>query len=171
MILKTSYAGTARRGLFTSLHDIGKIKVPDRILLKPGKLTSEEFRVMQSHPADGRELIDLLLENYGLNGVGFVDMLRNITNYHHEYVDSSGYPAGLSGDQIPIEARIVTVADVFDALTSKRPYKKAWTNEQAYQKLQEMSGKQFDPQCVDALLNSKVEIEEIQRTFMENDYG
>ncbi len=157
--------------LFAPLHDLGKIKVPDRILLKPDKLTSEEFSVMQSHPGDGRELIDLLLENYGLNGVGFVDMLRNITNYHHEYVDGSGYPEGLSGDQIPIEARIVTVADVFDALTSERPYKKAWTNEQAYQKLQEMSGKQFDPQCVDALLNSKVEIEEIQRTFMENDYG
>jgi len=157
--------------LFAPLHDLGKIKVPDRILLKPGKLTQEEFSVMQSHPADGRVLIDSLLENYGLNGVGYVEMLRNIANYHHEYVDGTGYPDGLVGGAIPIEARIVTVADVFDALTSKRPYKEAWTNEQAYEKLQEMAGKQFDPDCVEALLSSKDQIEEIQCTFLENDYG
>jgi len=157
--------------LFAPLHDIGKIQVPDRILLKPGKLTQEEFSVMQSHPANGRMLIDSLLENYGLNGVGYVEMLRNIANYHHEYVDGTGYPDGLVGGAIPIEARIVTVADVFDALTSKRPYKEAWTNEQAYKKLQEMAGKQFDPDCVEALLSSKSQVEEIQRTFLENDYG
>jgi HD-GYP domain-containing protein (c-di-GMP phosphodiesterase class II) len=157
--------------LFAPLHDLGKIKVPDRILLKPDKLTSEEFSVMKNHPSDGRELIDLLLENYGLNGVGYVEMLRNIANYHHEFVDGSGYPDGLKGEAIPIEARIVTVADVFDALTSERPYKKAWSNDEAYTKLQEMSGKQFDPECVQALLANKEEIEEIQRSFMENDYG
>ena len=157
--------------LFAPLHDLGKIKVPDRILLKPDKLTSEEFSVMKDHPKDGRELIDSLMENYGLSGIGYVSMLRNIANYHHEYVDGSGYPEGLVGEAIPIEARIVTVADVFDALTSERPYKKAWSNEEAYKKLKEMSGKQFDPQCVEALLNNKDEIEAIQRTFMENDYG
>jgi HD-GYP domain-containing protein (c-di-GMP phosphodiesterase class II) len=157
--------------LFAPLHDLGKIKVPDRILLKPDKLTSEEFSVMKDHPKDGRELIDSLMENYGLSGIGYVSMLRNIANYHHEYVDGSGYPEGLVGEKIPIEARIVTVADVFDALTSERPYKKAWSNEEAYEKLKEMSGKQFDPQCVEALLNNKDEIEAIQRTFMENDYG
>jgi HD-GYP domain-containing protein (c-di-GMP phosphodiesterase class II) len=157
--------------LFAPLHDLGKIKVPDRILLKPDKLTTEEFSVMQNHPKDGRELIDLLLENYGLNGVGHVEMLRNIANFHHEFVDGSGYPDGLKGDSIPIEARIVTVADVFDALTSERPYKKAWSNEAAYQRLQEMSGKQFDPECVQALIKNKAKIEEIQRTFLENDYG
>ncbi|MFD2231237.1 HD-GYP domain-containing protein [Alkalimarinus sediminis] len=157
--------------LFAPLHDLGKIKVPDRILLKPDKLTNEEFSIMKSHPQDGRELIDSLLENYGLNGIGHVDMLRNIANYHHECVDGSGYPEGLIGEAIPIEARIVTVADVFDALTSERPYKKAWSNEAAYEKLKELSGKQFDPQCVDALLAHTDEIEEIQRTFIENDYG
>jgi len=157
--------------LFAPLHDLGKIKVPDRILLKPDKLTSEEFSIMKSHPKDGRELIDSLLENYGLNGIGHVDMLRNIAHYHHEYMDGSGYPEGLIGEDIPIEARIVTVADVFDALTSERPYKKAWNNEAAYEKLKELSGKQFDPQCVEALLANTSEIEEIQRTFIENDYG
>ena len=157
--------------LFAPLHDLGKIKVPDRILLKPDKLTTEEFSVMKDHPKDGRELIDSLMENYGLSGIGYVSMLRNIANYHHEYVDGSGYPEGLAGEAIPIEARIVTVADVFDALTSERPYKKAWSNEEAYKKLKEMSGIQFDPQCVEALLSNKEEIESIQRTFMENDYG
>ncbi len=157
--------------LFAPLHDLGKIKVPDRILLKPDKLTREEFSIMKSHPQDGRDLIDSLLENYGLNGIGHVDMLRNIANYHHEFIDGSGYPEGLAGEDIPIEARIVTVADVFDALTSERPYKKAWNNEAAYQKLRELSGIQFDPQCVEALLAHTDEIEEIQRTFVENDYG
>lgn len=157
--------------LFAPLHDLGKIKVPDRILLKPDKLTNEEFSIMKSHPQDGRELIDSLLENYGLNGIGHVDMLRNIANYHHECMDGSGYPEGLTGEDIPIEARIVTVADVFDALTSERPYKKAWNNEAAYKKLKELSGQQFDPQCVEALLAHTDEIEEIQRTFVENDYG
>ncbi len=157
--------------LFAPLHDLGKIKVPDRILLKPDKLTNEEFTVMKDHPTDGKELIESLMENYGLSGIGYVSMLENIAQYHHEYVDGSGYPEGLSGEDIPIEARIVTVADVFDALTSERPYKKAWSNEEAYTKLKEMSGIQFDPQCVEALLKNKDEIEAIQRTFMENDYG
>ncbi len=157
--------------LFAPLHDLGKIKVPDRILLKPDKLTHEEFSVMKSHPKDGRELIDALLENYGLNGIGYLEMLRNIANYDHESIDGSGYPDGLVGEQIPIEARIVTVADVFDALTSQRPYKEAWSNEKAYAKLKEMAGKQLDRQCVEALLSNIDEIEAIQRTFKENDYG
>ncbi len=157
--------------LFAPLHDLGKIKVPDRILLKPDKLTTEEFSIMKSHPQDGRDLIDSLLENYGLNGIGHVDMLRNIANYHHEFIDGTGYPEGLKGENIPIEARIVTVADVFDALTSERPYKEAWSNESAYAKLREMAGSQLDPQCVEALLSNTDEIEAIQRSFVENDYG
>ena len=157
--------------LFAPLHDLGKIKVPDRILLKPDKLTKEEFSIMKSHPQDGRELIDSLLENYGLNGIGHVDMLRNIANYHHEFIDGTGYPDGLKGESIPIEARIVTVADIFDALTSERPYKDAWSNSAAFDKLTEMAGSQLDPQCVEALLSNIDEIEAIQRSFVENDYG
>jgi HD-GYP domain-containing protein (c-di-GMP phosphodiesterase class II) len=150
---------------------LGKIKVPDRILLKPDKLTKEEFSIMKSHPQDGRDLIDSLLENYGLNGIGHVDMLRNIANYHHEFIDGTGYPEGLKGENIPIEARIVTVADIFDALTSERPYKEAWSNKAAFSKLREMAGSQLDPQCVEALLSNVDEIEAIQRSFVENDYG
>lgn len=157
--------------LFSPLHDLGKIKVPDKILLKPGKLTAEEFEVMKTHSNDGKILIEKLLENYGLGGIGYVDMLKNIANYHHESLDGSGYPEGLTGNDIPIEARIVTVADVFDALTSKRPYKNAWSNEQAISKLKEMSGDKLDPACVNALLDSMDEVEEIQQTFSENSVG
>ena len=157
--------------LFAPLHDLGKITIPDRILLKPGKLTEEEFNVMKSHASDGKLLIEKLLYNYGLNGIGYVDMLKNIANHHHEAMDGSGYPDGLKGDDIPIEARIVAVADVFDALTSHRPYKKAWSNEKAIEKLTEMSGSKLDPVCVDALLQSMDEVIEVQQTFVENEFG
>lgn len=157
--------------LFSPLHDLGKIKTPDNILLKPDKLTPEEFEVMKSHSTDGKVLIEKLLENYGLSGISHVDMLKNIAHHHHENVDGSGYPEGLSGEAIPIEARIVAVADVFDALTSARPYKKAWSNQQAIEMLHEMSGRKLDPTCVNALLESIDEIEEIQRVFIENEVG
>lgn len=157
--------------LFSPLHDLGKITVPDNILLKPGKLTKDEFEVMKTHANDGKKLIDKLLDNYGLSGIGYVDMLKNITKHHHESLDGTGYPAGLAGDHIPIEARIVAVADVFDALTSVRPYKKAWSNEDAINKLREMSGVKLDPECVDALLESMDEVEDIQKAFIENEVG
>ncbi len=157
--------------LFAPLHDIGKIKIPDHILLKQGTLTPQEYDTMKSHSAEGKAMIDNLLTNYGLNGVTHVEMLRNIALHHHEAMDGSGYPDGLQGDQIPLEARIVTVADVFDALTSRRPYKEAWSNDRAFAKLRELSGSKLDADCVDALLNNREEIEQIQRSFSENQYG
>ena len=157
--------------LFAPLHDLGKIKIPDRILLKPGKLTDDEFDVMKTHSTDGKMLIEKLLENYGLGGIGYVDMLKNIAHHHHEAMDGSGYPAGLKGEDIPIEARIVAVADVFDALTSRRPYKEAWSNDKAIEKLKEMSGNKLDPTCVNALLDCMDEVKEIQNTFVENEFG
>lgn len=157
--------------LFAPLHDIGKLSIPDSILLKPGKLTAAEFEVMRSHSGKGREIIDRLLENYGLDGIEYVDILRNIALYHHEAIDGSGYPERLLQQQIPIEARIVAVADVFDALTSVRPYKSAWSNEQAFEALRTMAGDKLDGDCVAALTDNREEVERIQQRFDENRFG
>lgn len=157
--------------LFSPLHDIGKIAIPDNILLKKGKLDAEEFAVMKTHTLKGREIIEEMLKHFGMQGLHRGDMLRNITEFHHETLNGLGYPQGLMGDEIPIEARIIAVADIFDALTSKRPYKEAWSNDEAFTLLQEISGKQLDPDCVAALLSQQAQIEEIQHRFHEDRYG
>ncbi len=157
--------------MFSPLHDIGKIAIPDRILLKPDRLDEEEMRVMRTHPLRGEEMISDMLRNFGLQNTGHVDMLRNIAAYHHEAVNGRGYPEGRSGDDIPLEARIVAVADVFDALTSQRPYKEAWDNASAFKMLQKMAGEQLDRECVEALLSQTAQIEAIQQQFRGNVYG
>jgi len=157
--------------LFSPLHDIGKIAIPDDILLKPGKLDEEEFEIMKTHTIMGREMIDNMLKHFGIDALDHSDILRNITQYHHEKMDGMGYPDGLKGEAIPIEARIIAVADIFDALTSSRPYKMAWNNEQAFELLQEMAGNTLDLDCVNALLSHLEEIEQIQQRFRENPYG
>ena len=157
--------------LFAPLHDLGKITIPDAVLLKPGQLDSEETTVMRAHSRAGLELVDQLLGNFGLAGVSQVQMLRNIILHHHELVDGSGYPDGLIAEQIPLESRIVTVADVFDALTSERPYKQPWPNAEAFAFLQQQAGLKFDRDCVLALLKQVEDIEHIQRRFCENAYG
>jgi HD-GYP domain-containing protein (c-di-GMP phosphodiesterase class II) len=157
--------------LFSPLHDLGKISIPDRILLKPGKLTQEEFEVMKTHAERGRSMVDNLLSNFGLDSIGYVDVLRNIAEYHHEAVDGSGYPQGLKAGLIPIEARIVAVADVFDALTSRRPYKEAWPNDKAFTTLQALAGEKLDRDCVQALIEEREEVERIQRTYQQDEFG
>lgn len=157
--------------MFSPLHDIGKIAIPDRILLKADTLTHEEMQVMRTHPLRGGEMIGDLLKNFGLEGTQHVDMLRNIAMYHHEAVNGGGYPEGKSGAQIPLEARIVAVADVFDALTSKRPYKEAWDNDRAFDFLRRMAGERLDDDCVAALLSQRPAVEEIQRQFREDTLG
>lgn len=156
---------------FAPLHDMGKIGIPDYILKKQDKLTESEFEAMKQHTTKGREIIDVMLRNYGLEGLHHVGMLRNIALYHHEAINGRGYPKGLKGDEIPIEARIVSVADIFDALTSKRPYKEAWSNDEAFATLRKMAGTQVDQDCVEALMKCRSEIEQIQAKLKEDPYG
>jgi HD-GYP domain-containing protein (c-di-GMP phosphodiesterase class II) len=157
--------------MFSPLHDIGKIGIPDHILLKRGTLTAQETEVMHSHARKGREIIDDLLANFGLDGIQHVNILRNIAEHHHEAINGQGYPQGLKGEAIPLEARIVAVADVFDALTSRRPYKDAWSNDEAFAMLQRLAGEKLDADCVRALLDNRAEVERTQSLFKENPLG
>lgn len=157
--------------LFSPLHDIGKIAIPDHILLKPDRLTEVESEIMQTHARKGREMIDKLVRNFGFEPFEHVNILRNIAERHHEAVNGSGYPDGQKGAEIPLEARIVAVADVFDALTSKRPYKDAWSNDQAFATLRELAGNKLDGDCVEALIENRDEVETIQRKFREDQFG
>lgn len=156
---------------FSPLHDIGKIGIPDSILLKPGKLSGDEFEQMKSHAVLGKIFIDNVLRQLDVEHLEYAEMMRNIAELHHEAVDGSGYPNGLKRDEIPIEARIVAVADVFDALTSKRPYKEAWSNQRAFDALLQLRNVKLDPDCVDALIDSRDYIEEIQSYFKETYLG
>jgi HD-GYP domain-containing protein (c-di-GMP phosphodiesterase class II) len=157
--------------LFAPLHDIGKIAIPDDILLKKGKLSAEEFEVMKTHSLKGHEIIDSMLADFRIEGEGHAEILRNIALYHHEAMNGSGYPSGVKGDDIPIEARIVAVADVFDALTSARPYKEPWSIDEAFQYLVELADSRFDRDCVAALVGNRQAIEQIQSSFTEDGLG
>ncbi len=157
--------------MFSPLHDIGKVGIPDSILLKPGELDDNEKLIMGTHSVKGREMIDKLLENFGLENFEHIDMLRNIAEFHHESINGQGYPLGLKGGDIPLEARIVAVADVFDALTSARPYKTAWSNDIAIRELKKIAGEKLDQDCVDALLQNLDEVKKIQKQFDDNAYG
>ena len=157
--------------LFAPLHDVGKIAIPDNILLKPGKLDYDEFEVMKTHTNRGKEIIDQMMRNFELDKSPHVELLRNIAVHHHEALNGSGYPLGLSGDQIPIEARIIAVADVFDALTSERPYKEAWGIDRAFATLLEMADEKLDRDCVAALIRNRAEVEKIHDTFAEDPLG
>lgn len=152
---------------FAPLHDVGKIAVPDQILFKPGRLTPEEFEIMKTHVAKGSEIVDTMADTFRIGGAPYVRVLRNVVAHHHEAIDGSGYPCGLSGDAISLEGRITAVADVFDALTSVRPYKAAWTTADAFAFLTEQSGKKFDPAAVAILKDNEAAIVDIQRQFAE----
>jgi HD-GYP domain-containing protein (c-di-GMP phosphodiesterase class II) len=156
--------------LFSPLHDIGKIGILDSILLKPGKLTETEFDTMKTHTLKGGEIIDMMLKNLGFDEFPHAEILRNIALYHHEAINGSGYN-GLMDEEIPIEAKIVAVADVFDALTSVRPYKEAWGNDRAFMFLQSMAGTKLDSDCVAALISCRDEVEVIQKRFKEDNLG
>lgn len=156
--------------LFAPLHDIGKIGIPDSVLLKPGRLSPSERVIMQTHVEKGVQIVNRIAGTGVDECLVNAEILRNIVAGHHEYLDGTGYPSGLKGDQISIEARIVTVADIYDALTNKRPYKSEWTHEMALTELlnMERAGK-LDKDCVDALIEHKEEFMAIQsRYFDEN---
>jgi putative two-component system response regulator len=128
------------------MHDIGKIGIPDRVLLKPGRLDDEELAVMRTHPQLGAEILDKSTSS-------LIKLAHTVALYHHEKWDGTGYPFGLKGEEIPLEARIVAVADVFDALLSKRPYKEAWPVEKAVEEIKSQVNRHFDPQIIEAMLS------------------
>jgi putative two-component system response regulator len=142
------------------MHDVGKIGIPDHILQKPAALDKEEWKIMQSHATIGADII-------GEHTHGMLALARNIALTHHEKWDGSGYPRGLAGEDIPLEGRIVAIADVFDALTSSRPYKEAWPVEEAVQYLRQQRGQHFDAQLVDLFLEHLPEIVEIKERWAE----
>ncbi|NCP81989.1 MAG: two-component system response regulator [Comamonadaceae bacterium CG_4_9_14_0_8_um_filter_57_21] len=143
------------------MHDIGKVGIADHILLKPGRLTPQEFEVMKQHAMYGYEILKGSASKVLQAGA-------DIARAHHEKFDGSGYPDGLQGETIPIFSRIVAVADVFDALTSERPYKKAWSLERASEHIKASSGTHFDPKCVTAFFANWEKVLEIRHCFSDD---
>jgi len=144
------------------MHDIGKVGTPDMILLKPGRLTPEEFAVMKLHASIGYEILSA-------NSSPLLKVAAEIARTHHEKFDGSGYPRGLRGGDIPLFGRIVAVADVFDALTSERPYKRAWSLEDACKLVRDGAGAHFDPDCVNAFFVDFDDILTIKARFVDED--
>jgi putative two-component system response regulator len=142
------------------MHDIGKVGIADKVLLKPGRLTPEEFDVMKQHAMFGYELLSGSSSKLLQAGA-------EIAKGHHEKYDGTGYPDGIKGEDIPIFSRIVAVADVFDALTSERPYKKAWDVEAAVDFLNNGAGTHFDPACVKAFLNAWEDVDRVRSQYQE----
>jgi putative two-component system response regulator len=141
------------------LHDVGKIGVPDAILLKPDKLNAAEQEIMRSHSTVGAELLSK-------SNIPQMRLAEEIARHHHEWWDGSGYPARLSGNAIPLAARITALADVFDALTRKRPYKQAWTVDSAIEEITRLKGRQFEPELTDRFV---VMISQLRRTYPDLD--
>jgi len=142
------------------MHDVGKIGIPDKVLLKPGKLDEEEWQIIQSHCDIGRRII-------GRHSSRLLQDAAMVAHTHHEKWDGSGYPQGLKGTEIPLFSRIVALVDVFDALTSERPYKKAWPVEEAVAEIERCSGRHFDPDVTRAFLRRLPEIFEIKEQFAD----
>lgn len=148
----------------SAMHDVGKIGIPDSILLKSKRLSPEERLVMQQHPEIGARII-------GNHSAKLIALAREIAFYHHEKWDGSGYPQGLSGNQIPVSARIAAISDVFDALTSERPYKHAWPMEAVLETIQAESGKHFEPVMVELFLENLPEIIEIKDRYLDHEFS
>jgi putative two-component system response regulator len=135
------------------LHDVGKIHVKDSILNKPGKLSDEEFASMKSHTMEGMQIIERMIHQTGEEG--FLHSAKLFAEYHHERWDGTGYPHGLAGTDIPLHGRIMAITDVYDALVSSRPYKKAMSDEEAFNIITRSAGTHFDPKIVEVFLEVK----------------
>jgi putative two-component system response regulator len=151
--------------LTSPLHDIGKVAIPDSVLLKPGALTPEEFEIMKRHASLGWQTLDAALTAHP--EAKYLRMARDIAGSHHEKFDGSGYPHGIKGEEIPLCGRIVALADVYDALTTKRVYKQAFSHEQARSIIVEGSGKHFDPAVVEAFLANEQRFSRVRRQYDE----
>jgi putative two-component system response regulator len=151
--------------LTSPLHDIGKVGIPDSVLLKPGRLSDREFEIMKTHAALGAQTLDAALRQFP--GVKFLQMGRDIAATHHERYDGTGYPNRLVGEQIPLCGRIVALADVYDALTSKRVYKAAFVHDIARSMIVAESGTQFDPAVVEAFVQNAERFAAIREQFNE----
>lgn len=149
----------------STLHDIGKVGISDLILLKNAKLTEDEFEVMKTHTIIGAKTLEDVHSKFGDNS--FIRMGKVIARSHHERWDGKGYPDGLSGEHIPLPARIMAIADVYDALSTKRVYKDAYPQEKCVQIIKEGRGTQFDPYIVDAFLKVADEFDAIRKTFTD----
>jgi putative two-component system response regulator len=150
------------------LHDIGKVGIPDRILLKPGRFEPDEFETMKGHPRLGRDAIIAAEESLDLE-LPFLAYAKEIAYYHQEKWDGSGYPEGLSGDDIPVSARIMAIADVYDALVSRRVYKEGMPHEKALAIIVEGKGSHFDPDMVDAFLEIADQCKSIAARYVDSD--
>ncbi|MBF0634584.1 MAG: HD domain-containing protein, partial [Nitrospinae bacterium] len=148
------------------LHDIGKVGITDSVLLKPGRLEPDEFELMKQHAQIGGDAL-AATQRWDMTEQNFLSMGREIAYYHHERWDGNGYPKGLKGEQIPLAARIMALADVYDALASKRVYKEPMSHEEASRIIQNESGKQFDPDIVDAFLKVEQKFREIHQAHLE----
>ena len=149
------------------LHDVGKIHIPDAVLNKPGKLTDDEFKLMREHAKIGSDIITNAIRMVSDTDSGYLKEARNLANYHHERWDGKGYPEGLKGEAIPLSARIMAVADVFDALVSKRSYKEPFSFEKAMSIIRESSGTHFDPNVAQAFLEAEDEVRRIEESHQE----
>ncbi|MDR2754328.1 MAG: response regulator [Planctomycetaceae bacterium] len=149
------------------LHDIGKVGIPDSVLLKPGRLDPNEFEIMKTHTTIAAQTLDAALSKFP--GVSFLKMARDIAATHHEKYDGTGYPNGLKEQNIPLCGRIIALADVYDALISKRVYKQAFTHDSAKSVILEGSGKHFDPDVVECFLAREDQFVSIRKRFSENE--
>ena len=145
------------------LHDVGKINIPDAVLNKPGKLTDEEFEIMKTHTTAGKQILENAISS--VEGESYLKEARNMAAYHHERWDGRGYPEKLHGEVIPLSARVMAVADVFDALTSPRVYKPAFPLEKALSILNEGAGTQFDPKCIEVFMESLPEVKKVLKKY------
>ena len=153
------------------LHDVGKVHISDAVLNSPGRLTDEEYRIMKEHTTIGAEIIRNAIETVSDHDADYLKEAQNLANYHHERWDGKGYPSGLAGEQIPLSARIMAVADVFDALYSKRSYKEGFSFEKSMGIIQEGAGTQFDPRIVEAFVRTKDEVLRVANHYRTTETG